>query len=128
MFAEIVLVAKDLRKCAASYIEAVKRKRIVLIAFTRSVGGYEKPFALAEYRIGRHGQWGQMVESCNANASAETRAHFYAMDASLGVWLGSVPIDLLASESVDSYGWRPPQVNRNWRRWRPRQVNRNWRR
>jgi alpha-L-arabinofuranosidase len=81
-------VAKDLRNCAVSYIEEVELKKIVLIAFTRSAGGYEKPFALAEYRIGRQeGKWGQMVEGCNTNASPETRAHFHIMDVALKAWL-----------------------------------------
>jgi IMP cyclohydrolase len=87
MLAEIIRVAKDLRNCDASYIGRVKRKHIVLIALTRSD---EKPIALAEYRIGRQGQLGQLVESCNAHASAETRAHFHAMDAALEAWEANI--------------------------------------
>ena len=90
MFAEIVRVAKDLHNCAASYVEQVARKEIVFVALmAHSAAGHKKPFALADYRIGRHwlnypfGGWRQMVESCNATASPETRAHFHAMNETL---------------------------------------------
>jgi hypothetical protein len=79
-------VARDLKNCAASYVKQVVRKDIVFIALTlNSAAGHEKPFALADYRIGRQGGdgdsrgWGQMVKSCNANASPETCAHFHAI-------------------------------------------------
>ena len=77
-------VAKDLHNCAAAYVDQVARKEIVFVALmAHSAAGHDKPFALADYRIRGQGGWGQMVESCNANASPETCAHFHAMNKTL---------------------------------------------